>query len=83
MLFSWRSLGLCAIASAALLASNLAEAAMQPVPAGQDQRPDVQLAWCAVGAHIGPVGACIGGSGYRRGYYHHCWINRWGRRVCN
>jgi hypothetical protein len=31
-----------------------------------------------LGAHVGPVGACIGG------YHHrHCWINRWGHRVCN
>ena len=81
-----RSLAALAGAGAVFLAVTTAQAAMLPAPAEQYSTPDIQLAWCAVGAHIGPLGACIGGPGYyhHRGYWHrHCWINRWGHRVCN
>jgi hypothetical protein len=77
---------LAALAGAMVLAATTAQAAMLPAPAAEYSTPDIQLAWCAVGAHIGPLGACIGGPGYygHRGYGHrHCWINRWGHRVCN
>jgi hypothetical protein len=68
---------LAALTGVTLLAATAADAAILPAPAPSSS--DIQLAWCAVGAHIGPVGACIGS--YHR--WHHCWINRWGRRVCN
>ena len=67
---------------AMLLAATTAQAAMTPAPGANYSSPDVQLAWCAAGLRVGPLGACIaGGPGPR--YYHRCWINRWGRRVCN
>jgi hypothetical protein len=76
-----------AAAGAMLLAAATAQAAIFPASPGAHLGPNVQLTWCAVGAHIGPLGACIGGpgwgSGYGPGYYHHCWHNRWGQRVCN
>ena len=56
-----------------------AHAAMAPAPPASVSAPDVQLAWCAIGAHIGPIGGCIGGSGGRS----RCWVNRWGHRVCD
>jgi len=75
-----RSLAALAGAGALFLAATTASAGMLPAPAEPySTRPDIQMAWCAVGAHIGPVGACIGG--FHR--WHHCWINRWGHRVCN
>ena len=70
-------------AGAMFLASATAQAAMAPSSAGQYATPDIQLAWCAVGAHIGPLGACIGGPGWGPGYHRHCWHNQWGRWVCN
>jgi hypothetical protein len=82
-----RSLPALAAAGAMFLAATASQAAILPATAElHSTPPDIQLAWCAVGAHIGPVGACIGGPGYygHRGYWHgHCWINRWGHRVCN
>ena len=72
------SLAALVAAGAMLLSATLSQAAMAPAPAATYAGSDIQLAWCAVGAHIGPVGACIGG--YHR---HHCWYNRWGHRVCN
>lgn len=67
------------IAGTMALASSAAQAAMAPAPAGAYVVADVQNVGCLLGAHVGPVGACVGGTGYR----HHCWINRWGHRVCN
>jgi hypothetical protein len=83
--FAGSSLTVLFGAAAMLLAATTAEAAMAPPPGATYSSPDVQLAWCAAGLHVGPVGACIGGGpGPRwRGPYHRCWINRWGRRVCN
>jgi hypothetical protein len=77
-----RSLAALAGAGAMFLAATASQAAILPSPTEQNSTPDIQLAWCAVGAHIGPVGACIGGPGYYH-HYHHCWINHWGHRVCN
>jgi hypothetical protein len=75
-------------AGAIFLAATSAQAAMLPPPAGAYPTSDIQAAACVVGAHIGPLGACIGGPGYGHpGYgqrwHRHCWINRWGHRVCN
>ncbi|MGA2794635.1 MAG: hypothetical protein ABSE69_14105 [Roseiarcus sp.] len=61
------------------LAPTSVQAAMAPAPAGVYAASDVQNVGCLLGAHVGPVGACVGGYGYR----HHCWINRFGHRVCN
>ena len=77
------SLAAFAAASAMWLAATTGQAAILPASPGAYSAPNVQLAWCAIGAHIGPLGACVGGPGYRPGYYHHCWHNRWGQRVCN
>jgi len=68
------SLAALAGAGAMILAATTAQAAMLPAPAGRYSTPDVQLAWCSVGAHIGPLGACMGGPGYgygHAGYYGH------------
>jgi len=66
------SLATLVAAGAMLLTSATAEAAMAPTSSGQYASPDIQLAWCALGAHIGPVGGCIGGSGWGPGYRRHC-----------
>ena len=73
------SLAALVAAGAMLLSATISQAAMAPAPNASYAGSDIQLAWCAVGAHIGPVGACIG----HVHRYHHCWINRWGHRVCN
>ena len=73
------SLAALVAAGAMLLSAAISQAAMAPAPNASYAGSDIQLAWCAVGAHIGPVGACIG----HVHRYHHCWINRWGHRVCN
>lgn len=72
-------------AGAMLLAATTAQAAMSPSPAARYSSPDIQLAWCAAGFHVGPLGACIaGGPGWRGPGWggRRCWINRWGNRVC-
>jgi hypothetical protein len=74
------SLASLLVAGAMLLAPASANA-MSPAPIGAYAASDVQNVGCLLGAHIGPLGACVGGYGY--GYRHHCWINRWGNRVCN
>jgi len=73
-----------ALAAAALLsATSLANAAIAPPAPKQFANPEVQSVWCALGAHIGPLGACIGGYGWGpRYHYRHCWYDHWGRRVC-
>jgi hypothetical protein len=88
------SLAALAAAGAMLLVASTADAAMSPVPAARQSNPDIQLAWCGVGFHVGPLGACVGGGpgwrgpgwrgpGWRGPGWRHCWINNWGRRVCN
>ncbi|MGO9741210.1 MAG: hypothetical protein ACLPN5_06795 [Roseiarcus sp.] len=76
------SLAALVAAGAMLLSATVSQAAMAPAPAPSYAGSDIQLAFCVVGAHIGPVGACIG-QFHRYHRYHHCWINRWGHRVCN
>jgi hypothetical protein len=73
------SLAALIAAGAMLLSATISQAAMAPAPGASYAGSDIQLAFCAVGAHIGPVGACIGS--YHRNY--HCWYNRWGHRVCS
>lgn len=72
--------GACAaalMAAGLLTAATTAEAAMAPVfPAASNA--EIQTVGCFLGAHLGPLGACIGGGYHRR----HCWINRWGHRRC-
>ena len=70
-------------AGAMVLVATTAQAAMSP--ASMPSTSNVQTVACLLGAHVGPAGVCIGGyrPGYRAGYVHRCWINRWGRRVCN
>jgi hypothetical protein len=81
--FAGSSLAVLIGAGAMLLAATTAQAAMAPAPGASYASPDVQKAWCAAGLHVGPLGACVvGGPGPRR-YYHRCWINAYGRRVCN
>ena len=62
------SLAALAAAGAMLLVASTADAAMSPVPAARQSNPDIQLAWCGVGFHVGPLGACVGGGpGFTRG----------------
>ena len=86
-MFSRQLIGGCmaalVAAGAIFSASIAADAAMAPISVGQYATPDVHSAWCAVGAHIGPLGACIGGPGWGPGYHRHCWHTQWGRWVCN
>jgi hypothetical protein len=79
-------------AGAMLLAATTADAAMAPSPAARYSTPDIQLAWCAAGFRVGPLGACIaGGPGWRGpgwrgpGYWGpgHCWRGYYGRLHCN
>lgn len=73
-----RSFAALVAAGAMVLVATTAQASISPAPASTYQNPDVQNVACLLGAHIGPAGVCIGG------YHHrHCWINRWGHRVCN
>ncbi|MGA2045871.1 MAG: hypothetical protein ABSG83_21190 [Roseiarcus sp.] len=73
---------LCAAAAMGIgllvAASATAQAAMAPAPAALASNPQVQPAGCFLGAHVGPLGGCVGG------YHHrHCWIDRWGHRRCD
>jgi hypothetical protein len=75
---------------AMLMGVATAQAGVMPAPVAPHANPDVQLAWCAAGLHIGPLGGCIvGGPNYyapHPGYYYggprRCWINPYGVRVC-
>ncbi|MGD0761884.1 MAG: hypothetical protein ABR929_01600 [Roseiarcus sp.] len=73
-----------ALAAGVMLATvTIAQAALAPAPAFPYSSPDVQTVECAVGAHIGPFGACIGGE--HRDYHRDhrdCWTNDRGERVC-
>ena len=74
--FIGRSFGTLVAAGTLFLAATTAQAAMLPAPVSAGS--DVQTVACLLGAHVGPAGVCIGGY-----HHHHCWINHWGRRVCN
>lgn len=50
------------VAGAMLLAATAAQAAMAPAPLAQSPGSEVQLAWCALGFHLGPLGACFAGA---------------------
>jgi hypothetical protein len=73
-----------ALAAGALLATaTFAQAAVLPASAPSYSPSDIQTIDCAVGAHIGPLGACIGGDDRDHHHYHHkCWTNDRGERVC-
>jgi hypothetical protein len=87
------SVGATVAAGAMLLTAATANAAMAPAPGASYSNPNIQLAWCAAGLHVGPLGACIaGGPGYRYGYGWrrpgywgpgHCWRGYYGRLHCN
>ncbi|MFZ1965124.1 MAG: hypothetical protein WAU78_16960 [Roseiarcus sp.] len=73
-----------ALAAGVMLATvTIAQAALAPAPAFPYSVPDVQTVECVVGAHIGPLGACIGGE-HRDHHRDHrnCWTNNRGERVC-
>jgi hypothetical protein len=73
------SLAVLAAAGAMLLVATTAQAAISPVPAAAYATSDIQSAGCLLGAHVGPLGACLGGHTHHR----HCWIDHEGNRVCN
>ena len=68
-----------AMTGAMFFVATSAQAAMAPAPTSVYAASDIESAGCLLGAHVGPLGACGGG------YHHdrHCWVNRWGHRVCN
>src|SRR5580658_10070035 len=53
------SLASVVVAGAMLLAPVTAQAAMSPAPLGAYAASDVQNVGCLLGAHVGPLGACI------------------------
>ena len=70
-------------ASAMLATATIAQAAVAPAPGSLYSTSDIQTVDCAVGAHIGPLGACIGGDDRDHHRDHrHCWTNDRGERVC-
>jgi hypothetical protein len=70
-------------ASMLLAAATIAQAAVAPMSGSLYSTPDIQTVDCAVGAHIGPLGACIGGDDQDHHRDHrHCWTNDRGERVC-
>jgi hypothetical protein len=89
---------MAALAAAGIFAVTTAQAAFLAAPVATSPTPDIESAWCAVGAHVAPLGACVGNVDYYYGHpryyghpgyyghahyaYRHCWINRWGHRVC-
>jgi hypothetical protein len=86
IMFSFRLNGGSRVALAAgmmLATVTIAQAAVAPAPGSLYSTPYIQTVDCAVGAHIGPLGACIGGED-RDHHRHHrnCWTNDRGERVC-
>ena len=82
-MFSFRLNGGSRVALAAgmmLATVTIAQAALAPAPASSYSAPDIQTVACIVGAHIGPLGACIGG--YHHEHHRHCWTDDQGERVC-
>jgi hypothetical protein len=78
--FHWNGVPWVALAAGAMLASIVvAQAAVAP-PIALYSTPEIQAVGCAVGAHIGPLGACIGGD--HRDHHRHCRIDDRGERVC-
>jgi hypothetical protein len=73
------SLAALATAGVMFVTASTAQAAMSPAPASAYAATDTQEVGCLLGAHLGPLGACLGGEHRHR----HCWIDRWGRQVCN
>jgi hypothetical protein len=83
-MFSFRLNGGSRVALAAgvmLATATIAQAALAPVPASLYSVPEIQTVGCVVGAHLGPLGACIGG--YHHHHHRHCWTDDQGERVCN
>jgi hypothetical protein len=76
--FTRRALTTFAGATTALLIATAGQASIMPSSLGANTQSGVQTVGCLLGAHVGPLGACIGGT-----RVHHCWINRFGNRVCN
>ena len=63
-----RVVSVLAGAAAIILSAASAQAAMTPAPKAHYADPGVQKAWCGLGFHLGPLGACLaGGPGPR--YY--------------
>ncbi|MGD0188458.1 MAG: hypothetical protein ABSC25_24895 [Roseiarcus sp.] len=82
--FRLNSGSLVALAAGMMLATvTIAQAGMAPAPGTSYSTSDTQTVGCAVGAHIGPLGACIGGD-HRDHHRDHrdCWTNDQGERVC-
>ena len=74
---------LVALAVAAMLATiTIAQAALAPAPAFLYSPPDIQTVECAVGAHLGPLGACLGEHREHHRDHRDCWTNDQGERVC-
>ncbi len=73
-----------ALAAGAMLATvAIAQAAVTQTPASSYSTSDIQTVDCVVGAHLGPLGACIGGDRHGDHRDHrHCWTNDRGERVC-
>src|ERR1019366_2363833 len=86
IMFSFRLNGGSRVALAAgmmLATVTIAQAAVAPAPGSLYSAPDIQTVECAVGAHIGPLGACIGGEDRDHHRDHRkCWTNDRGVRVC-
>ena len=61
----------------------MAQAAVAPAAGSLYSTSDIQTVECAVGAHIGPLGACIGGEDRDHHRDHRdCWTNDRGERIC-
>jgi hypothetical protein len=77
-------------AGAAMLALSLSPASAFTLSGPSLERPvasaQIEKVWCnRWGCHPGWGGGWHGGwggPGWGGGGYRHCWINRWGNRVC-